>query len=976
MGFVDLFRPKWRHSDEEVRAEAVRMLGADEISILERVARQDPSPRIRKLAFKKIEDPELLDVLARDEADEGLRKTASEKAIALLVGAAVKKGDEKASLEALSKITQLKAVVEVAKHAAEEAVRRAATNGISDPKALAEVARRADDPGVRRAAIERVTDEEVLREAALHETAKEVGLAAVAKVIDLPTLEMLAQKAKSKAVKEAAKKRVGGAPKKKEEAAVEASPEAKRRARRVQLCVTVEKAASSDDLDAAEAKVAEARAAWIEIGSADDELQKRFEKAGKKLEEKRAEANARVQARVAAEESRQAEEREAAARRAAATEAEKEAAPVEKPEPKPEKKIDPAAQRARLEAICTEAEALYGAPKVVEKAFRSLEREFASLESAADDALRDRLKQVGDRLAAVRAQEQAAREAERAAAQAKLAEIATNVESLVETDDLKRAESTLKSANDAFANADIPRGEAGELRARFQAARDKLAGRIQELRDAEGWKRWANVPMLEALCTKVEAMITVAVEEKDGLKDLAAKLKAVQAEWKTVGPAPREKSEALWNRFKTAADKVHERCQEHFAVLDEERKANLSKKEQLCVAVEGLASSTDWKQTAEAVKKLQEEWKQVGPVPKDQSDAIWKRFRAACDQFFNARKEAGATFAEEKKDNLARKEELCAAVEELSGSSDWKNAADRIKGYQSEWKKIGPVDKSQSDAIWKRFRDACDKFFARRQEHFAKGDEERTENLAKKVALCEKAEALVGGEDREAAQKEAKKLQADWKRVGAAPRDKADEIWRRFRDACDKIFAAEEMEEAEEEAAPAAPEGEVGIGGFVNRLPLEGIAAKLREPAEEKRAAPVEKKAAPVEKPVEKKAEKVAPAPAPVVEKRAEPVVEKKAEPIVEKKAEPVVEKKAEPIVEKKAEPVVEKKAEPVVEKKAEPVVGKNPEPVATSAVDAGWGEIADEVAAPAPTKTEKPASPSTDVDAGWGDIDLGDKKK
>ena len=144
-------------------------------------------------------------------------------------------------------------------------------------------------------------------------------------------------------------------------------------------------------------------------------------------------------------------------------------------------------------------------------------------------------------------------------------------------------------------------------------------------------------------------------------KKAATELKQLHVDWKAAGPTTKDKQEQLWQRFKAAADQVHERGRAHFAVLDEQRGANLAKKEELAARVEALADSSDWKETAELIKALQEEWKAVGPVPKDKADDVWKRFRGACDKFFDRRKAHFAAGDAERAANLAKQETLVSA---------------------------------------------------------------------------------------------------------------------------------------------------------------------------------------------------------------------------------------------------------------------------------------------------------------------------
>jgi hypothetical protein len=295
-------------------------------------------------------------------------------------------------------------------------------------------------------------------------------------------------------------------------------------------------------------------------------------------------------------------------------------------------------------------------------------------------------------------------------------------------------------------------------------------------------------------------------------------LKELQAQWKDAGPAPHEKSKELWDRFKKACDTVHEKTRAFFAKLDEEREANIKKKEELCAQAEALSGSTDWKATSEALKRLQEDWKAVGPVPRSKGDALWKRFRAACDAFFARRAEHDQELDAEREANLAKKTDLALRAEELSASTDWRATADEIKRLQEEWQTIGPVPRDKGDDIWKRFRAACDRFFEARKAAYARQDEERLANLARKEDLCRQVEALTDEPDRETAIQKVKALQAEWRTIGHVPRDRTDAIWKRFRSACDAVFAGPEV---------PATSAALDTSGFVNRLPLDEIREKL-----------------------------------------------------------------------------------------------------------------------------------------------------
>jgi hypothetical protein len=260
--------------------------------------------------------------------------------------------------------------------------------------------------------------------------------------------------------------------------------------------------------------------------------------------------------------------------------------------------------------------------------------------------------------------------------------------------------------------------------------------KVQELRDVADWQRWANVGIQEQLCEKMEAL--AALEDPEAI---AKQVRDLQQQWRQAADVPRAQGEVLWKRFKEAHDKAWTRCEAHFAAQAEARGGNLAKKIALCERAEALADSTNWIQTADEIKKLQAEWKTIGPVSRGQEKSIWERFRTACDRFFTRRH---ADLAERKTvwaDNLAKKEALCAKADAIKDSVDWDAAALEMKRLQAEWKTIGPVKKSRSEALWQRFRGAADHFFAR---YAQRHDIALGERVAAREAICKELEALAG----------------------------------------------------------------------------------------------------------------------------------------------------------------------------------------------------------------------------------------
>ncbi|HWN43934.1 MAG TPA: DUF349 domain-containing protein [Thermoanaerobaculia bacterium] len=312
---------------------------------------------------------------------------------------------------------------------------------------------------------------------------------------------------------------------------------------------------------------------------------------------------------------------------------------------------------------------------------------------------------------------------------------------------------------------------------------DSLFARLNTLDEA------ARAQMEENLRRKEEVVVRMEeLAESSEWKQTAEVIKGLQAEWKTLGPVPRERNDELWQRFRGAGNRFFERRKEHYQAQEQEHRENLLRKEELCARAEELSGSTDWKSTGDALKTLQAEWKAIGPVPKEHNEAVWERFRKANDAFFERRQVHFSHVDTDLSENLRRKEELCARAEELSESTDWRATAEAFKGLQAEWKAIGPVPKELSEGIWERFRGAADRFFTRRKTHYDQLEKEQKENLRRKVALCEQAETLSASEEFKATTEALKGLQAEWKAVGPVPRARAEALWDRFRKANDAFF--------------------------------------------------------------------------------------------------------------------------------------------------------------------------------------------
>ena len=296
-----------------------------------------------------------------------------------------------------------------------------------------------------------------------------------------------------------------------------------------------------------------------------------------------------------------------------------------------------------------------------------------------------------------------------------------------------------------------------------------------------------NLEIKTRLCESAEKL----AEDEDVVAAFHA-LQKLHQEFRETGPVAKEQREEIWNRFKAASTTVNKRHQDFFLGRKQEEEENLAKKTNLCEQVEALnfeslSTMAEWDAMSQLVIGMQNEWKTVGFTPRKQNQAIFERFRTACDRFFTAKAHYFRSLRETLADNLAQKTALCQRAEELKDSTDWSNTTNAFVALQAEWKKIGPVAHKVSDAVWKRFNTACNAFFDRKKEANSGVHEEEQANLTKKLDIIARLQQLAD-EGSEQLQQAVKALQAEWAAIGHVPFRKKEKIYRTYRTLCDKIY--------------------------------------------------------------------------------------------------------------------------------------------------------------------------------------------
>jgi uncharacterized protein YlxW (UPF0749 family) len=305
----------------------------------------------------------------------------------------------------------------------------------------------------------------------------------------------------------------------------------------------------------------------------------------------------------------------------------------------------------------------------------------------------------------------------------------------------------------------------------------------KELRDLDLRR---NYEAKLALCEEAEALLL-----EPSIVAAFHKLQKLHDQWREVGPVAGEHKEAVWERFREASGRINRQHQSHFDDIKEEQKKNLDLKTELCQQVEALAKEPyttrkEWNKASDRLLEIQKVWKTIGFAPKKNNTRIYERFRNASDGFFEAKRGYYNQLKVEMEHNLGLKNEICEAAEAIAGSDQWRKTSDELVALQKRWKEIGPVPRRHSDAVWKRFRAACDAFFERKNAHFSGVEGGYKDNLEKKRALLAAAEERgfegITFDD-------IKEFQRQWSEIGFVPIKQKESIAGQYKEIVDKMFA-------------------------------------------------------------------------------------------------------------------------------------------------------------------------------------------
>lgn len=321
----------------------------------------------------------------------------------------------------------------------------------------------------------------------------------------------------------------------------------------------------------------------------------------------------------------------------------------------------------------------------------------------------------------------------------------------------------------------------------YKAYTRLLERRAQEKQRAEE-EKIKNLKEKKAILERIK-VLTESEETENSLDEL----KTLQQQWRQIRRIPREQMDELWETYRFLLDKFYDNLSIYNELKDLDRQKNLEAKIDLTKKMGELMEENSVKKSHILLNKLHEDFKNIGPVPKEFSEEVWQRFKAASDKVIEKNRKVMEDLKEKRKQNLDLKTVLCEKIEQIAAlqytnAKEWNNQSTAIETLFEEWKKIGPVPEFMSDQIWKRFREAQNTFFKNRKEFYAGLNQDKEKNYKLKLALCEQAEKLSDSQDFEKTGLELIQLQEKWKTIGPVNDKLSNEIWGRFRAACDAFF--------------------------------------------------------------------------------------------------------------------------------------------------------------------------------------------
>ena len=351
-----------------------------------------------------------------------------------------------------------------------------------------------------------------------------------------------------------------------------------------------------------------------------------------------------------------------------------------------------------------------------------------------------------------------------------------------ETDESEEVQAVVEDTVSDNPFAEVERGFK-ELYNKYKKERAEYNRQLEKERED-------NLAAKEAVIADLKALL----EKQEDVNATFPEFREIQNRWRAIGPVPAQSYRNINETYQLYVEQFYDMVKINRELRDLDFKKNLEAKEQFCAFAEKLAENPNVVEAFRELQKLHEQWKEFGPVAKEYRDQIWDRFKAATAVINKKYQAFFEGIKEQQAENLVKKTALCEKVEEIAerevtNSNEWNAFSKEIEDIQKEWKTIGFASKKENQKIYDRFRAACDKFYGRKRDFYTEYKDSINTNLEKKISLCEAAEALKSSTEWKKATDQFINLQKQWKEIGAVPRKKSEQLWKRFRAACDEFFA-------------------------------------------------------------------------------------------------------------------------------------------------------------------------------------------
>ncbi len=826
MSILDFFMPSWKKSDPEVRLRSVRTLDpTNQLQHLFAVARNDSDLRVRKAAIERINDLETLAILEEEERDTELQKLLKQKVDASALQL-LKQTLNPASIDRwISRITDNSALETLLHNAELAELRLLCVEKINRPQPLAHTARQDKSEKVAKAAVEKIEELELLQEIfkfTRHPSVKEIAESKIQIQSETEErkrsemLRLLRVDALLASMRRFSEERHLLSLSEEIEELIESWKE-------LQEVASEEQAQEFEQYkEIVEEKLTRAREKEREEEAkraVEHANQQQSESMLAEIKELLASPEGREEAIALFKELRNflTEKRQYLSQSALAT---------------LEPEVNALADRIRQiianeESLAKHAQALASQKMKEEReAIRQAARQQAD---AAKKAFHEKLDQLEELIEKVR---QLKPEAEFDAAAAKFKEYQNQWFAIVgeEKEKFGKAWKRFRQAASSFSQLEeweqwhhqLEREKLLEEAEALEAEEDEATILKEVKRLREGWRNTGTIAreqhklLKEKFNTAIDAALArcqdyLKEKEEERQQNYQLKLaliaefkelldnnpeptaentqraKELQEQWRAIGPVPKEHNDEIWQEYRSLSDRFFTQRRAQMKVEKQERQENLEIKEQLCQEAEALSQSEAWGETTKKYKELQDRWKATGPVSRRHSDAIWKRFRAACDIFFDRKRAHFEARESSKKENLEAKRALITRLETMEFTGDDQQILSDLQNIESEWEAIGHIPPQQLEKISTQYHAALDSIYDKLAERSPEIKAKQDNIIKTKRVIVDQAKALAFSNDWKETTNQFKVLQQEWKSMGRAG-SREEPLWQEFRKACDDFF--------------------------------------------------------------------------------------------------------------------------------------------------------------------------------------------